>query len=117
MLVGWRGESLTARVSVHLHGHVFQVVGRGDGYYDANATVPLNVSNPLRRDTVHVPGEGFAILRFRADNPGVWVSETIKSMHTDSDMCKSSFIATLNGILNRAWQRRLSKRRMWLSSA
>ncbi|KAI8144976.1 multicopper oxidase-domain-containing protein [Fennellomyces sp. T-0311] len=56
----------------HLHGHVFQVVGRGDGYYDNNSSITLNTTNPMRRDTIQVPGEGFAIIRFRADNPGVW---------------------------------------------
>lgn len=28
----------------------------------------------MRRDTISVPGEGFAVIRFRADNPGAWVS-------------------------------------------
>ncbi|KAI9272916.1 multicopper oxidase-domain-containing protein [Phascolomyces articulosus] len=56
----------------HLHGHVFQIVGKGDGYYDNNSSIPLNTTNPMRRDTIQVPGEGFAIVRFRADNPGIW---------------------------------------------
>lgn len=28
----------------------------------------------MRRDTISVPGEGFTVIRFRADNPGAWVS-------------------------------------------
>jgi iron transport multicopper oxidase len=29
--------------------------------------------NPLRRDTIQVKPNGFVILRFRADNPGIWL--------------------------------------------
>ncbi|KAF8952436.1 hypothetical protein CPC16_003869 [Podila verticillata] len=60
----------------HLHGHVFQVVGRGDGAYDpASGPYPsyLNTTeNPLRRDTVLVRAQQNAVIRFKANNPGVW---------------------------------------------
>ncbi|KAG0315833.1 hypothetical protein BG000_005070, partial [Podila horticola] len=52
----------------HLHGHVFQVVGRGDGAYDpASGPYPfyLNTTeNPLRRDTVLVRSEQNVAIRF-----------------------------------------------------
>ena len=64
-------------IIVHLHGHAFQVVAKGDGHYDGNSSIPLNAANPMRRDTIQVPGEGFVILRFRADNPGVWVNNIL----------------------------------------
>ena len=58
---------------MHMHGHNFQVVSVGEGPYDpitaANASVPI----PVRRDVVTVPGEGYAVLRFVNDNPGVWL--------------------------------------------
>lgn len=58
----------------HLHGHVFQVVGRGEGVYDGhnNTAVEWFLDNPMRRDTISVPPEGFVLIRFRADNPGAW---------------------------------------------
>ncbi|KAI8363888.1 multicopper oxidase-domain-containing protein [Blakeslea trispora] len=57
----------------HLHGHVFQMVGRGEGVYSGNdSDVEWHLDNPARRDTVLVPAESFVLLRFRADNPGVW---------------------------------------------
>ncbi|KAF9574135.1 ferroxidase fet3 [Mortierella alpina] len=59
----------------HLHGHVFQVVGRTtDGLYDAAAGgYPyFETVNPLRRDTVVVPAQTSVAIRFRATNPGVW---------------------------------------------
>ena len=66
---------LAADSLVHLHGHVFQVVYRSEedaGFYNEsmNLTFP---DNPMRRDTVQVKPNGFIILRFRADNPGIWL--------------------------------------------
>ncbi len=59
----------------HLHGHVFQLIERSD----EEEPVIFDPSNhkerpqvPLKRDTVFVNGDGYAVLRFRADNPGVW---------------------------------------------
>ena len=60
----------------HLHGHTFQVVYRSDddaGTYDPTVDLGPFPDNPMRRDTVQVPPGGFALLRFRADNPGVWL--------------------------------------------
>lgn len=62
-------------LQVHLHGYVFQVVGRGNGTYDSS--IQLNTTNPMRRDTISVPGEGFTVIRFRADNPGAWVNGSL----------------------------------------
>ncbi|KAF9343338.1 ferroxidase fet3 [Mortierella sp. AD094] len=58
----------------HLHGHVFQLVGRSDGFYDGSTPYPYyNSTNPLRRDTVYVPSLTNAAIRFKASNPGVWL--------------------------------------------
>jgi iron transport multicopper oxidase len=57
----------------HLHGHVFQIVARGDGIYNESVNIINETQlNPVRRDTVHIPAESFAVIRFRADNPAVW---------------------------------------------
>ncbi|KAJ3319129.1 ferroxidase fet3, partial [Boothiomyces sp. JEL0866] len=59
----------------HLHGHVFQIVGKSSTpYYNATALNPIfnALENPIRRDTVIIPKKGWAVLRFRSDNPGVW---------------------------------------------
>lgn len=34
---------------------------------------PINTLNPIKKDTVYVPGSGYVILRFRPDNPGLWL--------------------------------------------
>ncbi|KAF9155690.1 hypothetical protein BG015_008921 [Linnemannia schmuckeri] len=60
----------------HLHGHVFQIVGRSTGKYTAaDGPYPgyINTTNPSRRDTVLVPSEENVAIRFKANNPGVWL--------------------------------------------
>ena len=32
----------------------------------------LNYENPLKRTTVRVPNNGYVVVRFKADNPGLW---------------------------------------------
>jgi iron transport multicopper oxidase len=55
---------------MHLHGHVFQIVAKGSGTWDGNeGSLP---SVPVKRDGVFVPAQGYVVLRFKADNPGVW---------------------------------------------
>ncbi|KAF3787333.1 L-ascorbate oxidase [Nymphaea thermarum] len=59
---------------MHLHGYDFYVVGRGLGNFDPDED-PLNYNlvDPPRENTVGVPYGGWAALRFRANNPGVWL--------------------------------------------
>ncbi|CAN6673298.1 hypothetical protein TRVA0_048S00606 [Trichomonascus vanleenenianus] len=56
----------------HLHGHKFWVLAWGSGYYEPGKT-EINVDNPIYRDTVQVKGFGWALVRFVADNPGIWL--------------------------------------------
>ncbi|KAF2196479.1 multicopper oxidase 1 [Delitschia confertaspora ATCC 74209] len=52
---------------MHLHGHHFQVIARGVDKWNGSVR-----EVPMKRDTVSVPPNGFVVLRFIADNPGVW---------------------------------------------
>ncbi|ORX68051.1 Cupredoxin [Linderina pennispora] len=54
----------------HLHGHHFQIVGRGEAPYDPTNN-PRPKTPPIMRDTVTIPSMEYVVLRFRADNPGV----------------------------------------------
>nr|XP_036589497.1 conidial pigment biosynthesis oxidase abr1 brown 1 [Colletotrichum truncatum]KAF6801502.1 conidial pigment biosynthesis oxidase abr1 brown 1 [Colletotrichum truncatum] len=59
----------------HLHGHHFQVVKRpatGTGDWPGAQRARLN-QKPPRRDTVSVMGNSYAVLRFEATNPGVYL--------------------------------------------
>ncbi|CAG8839840.1 17586_t:CDS:2, partial [Racocetra persica] len=55
----------------HLHGHVFWVLGSGpvDTKPDFSK---LNIYDPIKRDTATVPPEGWMVIRFEANNPGIW---------------------------------------------
>ncbi|CAI7651800.1 unnamed protein product [Penicillium glandicola] len=71
----------------HLHGHQFQVLQRtpvDGGYYTG---LGPNVSTtPVRRDTIMVQNHGHAVLRFRADNPGVWMLHCHVEWHVESGL-------------------------------
>ncbi|KAM0786984.1 hypothetical protein ACM66B_002402 [Microbotryomycetes sp. NB124-2] len=54
----------------HLHGHKFWIVGQGAGRYQSQQQ--WTTTNPMRRDTVLIPAYSWMVLRFKADNPGVW---------------------------------------------
>ncbi|KAH8731692.1 iron transport multicopper oxidase FET3 precursor [Phaeosphaeriaceae sp. PMI808] len=72
----------------HLHGHAFQVVTRSEpdaGAYDPNNATNLP-STPMKRDTVLVWPNGHVILRFRADNPGVWLFHCHIEWHVSSGL-------------------------------
>jgi iron transport multicopper oxidase len=43
----------------------------GAGHFDPN-NPPEFPSNPVRRDVILVNAGGYAVLAFRADNPGAW---------------------------------------------
>eukprot|EP00253_Pinus_taeda_P003257 PITA_03257 len=71
-------NTLTVNISEihpwHLHGHDFWVLGYGDGVFDPlEDPKKYNLVNPPLRNTVALFPYGWTALRFRADNPGVWV--------------------------------------------
>lgn len=55
----------------HLHGHNFQLVARGSRKHYNESTAQLE-QFPVIRDTAMIPGRGYIVIRFVADNPGVW---------------------------------------------
>ncbi|KAF7080364.1 hypothetical protein CFC21_084459 [Triticum aestivum] len=58
---------------MHLHGFAFYVVGRGFGNFDKHKDpATYNLIDPPYQNTVSVPKAGWAAVRFRATNPGVW---------------------------------------------
>ncbi|KAL9278043.1 putative laccase [Arabidopsis thaliana] len=59
---------------MHLHGFNFYVLGYGFGNYDPIRDArKLNLFNPQMHNTVGVPPGGWVVLRFIANNPGVWL--------------------------------------------
>ena len=70
----------TGKHPFHLHGHTFQVIERGEGVPDDQSPVAFNASDhapypeyPMIRDTVYVNPQSYVVMRFKANNPGVWM--------------------------------------------
>uniref|UniRef100_A0A5B7AGX6 Laccase n=1 Tax=Davidia involucrata TaxID=16924 RepID=A0A5B7AGX6_DAVIN len=58
---------------MHLHGHNFYVVGSGWGNFNNNSDPELfNLVDPPLLNTFGVPKYGWTVIRFWANNPGVW---------------------------------------------
>ena len=69
----------TGKHPFHLHGHVFQLIERYKEVPDDQDPVAYDPSNhadfpeyPMSRDTVYVNPQSYIVIRFKADNPGVW---------------------------------------------
>ncbi|XP_012139840.2 uncharacterized protein LOC100881736 [Megachile rotundata] len=73
----------------HLHGHSFRVLSMGQplGPYSPQNAITLDYvkkldsktnlnrkyDNPAGKDTIALPNNGYAVIRFRANNPGYWL--------------------------------------------
>ncbi|KAK3163270.1 hypothetical protein QOZ80_1AG0001480 [Eleusine coracana subsp. coracana] len=58
----------------HLHGHDFWVLAYGDGKFDPDKdAAKFNLRDPVMKNTVALHPMGWTAVRFRADNPGVWL--------------------------------------------
>ncbi|PGH12270.1 hypothetical protein AJ80_06784 [Polytolypa hystricis UAMH7299] len=88
----------------HLHGHNFYILSLhessiGWGSYnpflptpeqsspsEPHIGPPYDLTRAVLRDTVQIPRRGHAVLRFRADNPGVWLFHCHIMWHLASGM-------------------------------
>ncbi|XP_059624831.1 laccase-14-like isoform X2 [Cornus florida] len=72
---------------MHLHGFSFYLVGAGYGNFN-NETHPnsYNLVDPPLLNTVGIPKNGWAAIRFIADNPGVWFMHCHMERHTTLGM-------------------------------
>ncbi|KGU25593.1 iron transport multicopper oxidase FET3 [Candida albicans P57055] len=83
----------TGRHPFHLHGHVFQLIERHKEIPDTEDPVSYNVSDhaewpeyPMSRDTVYVKPQSYIVMRFKADNPGVWFFHCHIEWHLDQGL-------------------------------
>jgi len=67
---------------IHLHGYDFYIVGAGFGNYNSQTdSQKFNLVDPPMRNTVNVPVNGWAAIRFVADNPGAWLMHCHLDVH------------------------------------
>jgi iron transport multicopper oxidase len=77
----------------HMHGHQFQLIDRPDpgwGKFNGTFRPGFPHKSPVLRDTIMVQDDSWAVIRFRADNPGVWPFHCHIELHVNS-----GFTATL----------------------
>ncbi|KAI8016677.1 Laccase-7 [Camellia lanceoleosa] len=67
---------------MHLHGFNFHALAQGFGNYDPiNNPKKFNLINPQARNTIGVPTRGWAVIRFQANNPGIWLMHCHMDLH------------------------------------
>ncbi|KAK8592162.1 hypothetical protein V6N13_062748 [Hibiscus sabdariffa] len=66
----------------HLHGFNFYIIAEGFGNFNPKTdTWKFNLVDPPMRNTVAVAVNGWAVIRFVADNPGVWLMHCHLDVH------------------------------------
>ncbi|KAK6940096.1 Multicopper oxidase, N-terminal [Dillenia turbinata] len=72
---------------MHLHGYSFYFVGSDFGNYSIkDDPKKYNLVDPPEVNTIGVPKNGWAAIRFRADNPGVWFMHCHLERHSSWGM-------------------------------
>jgi len=83
----------------HLHGHKMQIVNRAEDYTSSDPAVNPPIvegqANPMRRDTVQVPGGTSIALRVVADNPGAWLFHCHIEWHLEAGLAVTFIEAPL----------------------
>ncbi|XP_003699567.2 uncharacterized protein LOC100881299 [Megachile rotundata] len=86
----------------HLHGYAFRVLSMGQPLgpptneslisldyvkeLDSETNLNRNFDNPPGKDTIVLPNNGYAVIRFRANNPGFWLFHCHFIFHQDAGM-------------------------------
>ncbi|KAI1186388.1 Cupredoxin [Nemania serpens] len=90
----------SGRHPFHLHGHDFQAIYRSEEeagtFEDANVTAADFPEFPMRRDTLVLYPDGNIVLRFRANNPGVWLFHCHIEWHITSGLIATMVEAPLD---------------------
>ncbi|XP_051138275.1 laccase-12 [Andrographis paniculata] len=67
---------------IHLHGYDFYILAEGFGNFNPSRdTAKFNLVDPPLRNTASVPVGGWTVIRFVADNPGVWLMHCHLDVH------------------------------------
>ncbi|KAM6477817.1 Cupredoxin [Trichoderma sp. SZMC 28011] len=80
----------SGRHPFHLHGHAFQAIHRSEEeagtFEDEGVSESDYPSVPMRRDTLVIWPNGNIVMRFKADNPGVWLFHCHIEWHVASGL-------------------------------
>ncbi|KAF7546075.1 hypothetical protein G7Z17_g8688 [Cylindrodendrum hubeiense] len=70
---------------IHVHGHDFVVLASGKEEFNASQ-VTLELNNPPRRDVALLPVDGYLIIAFQINNPGVWLMHCHIAWHASGGL-------------------------------
>lgn len=70
---------------IHLHGHDFVVLATGTTEYNSTE-IKLDLNNPPRRDVALLPVNGYLIIAFKIDNPGIWLMHCHLAWHASGGL-------------------------------
>ncbi|KAM0348135.1 hypothetical protein ACHAP4_011090 [Fusarium culmorum] len=70
---------------MHIHGHDFVVLASGEKEFDPS-NFTLNTINPPRRDVALLPVDGYLIVAFQMNNPGVWLMHCHIAWHASGGL-------------------------------
>ncbi|KAF0459157.1 multicopper oxidase [Gigaspora margarita] len=78
-------NGVTGEHPFHLHGHTFWVLGSGpvDTKPDFSK---LNIFDPIKRDTATISPEEWIVIRFEANNPGIWAFHCHIEWHVEAGL-------------------------------
>ena len=81
---------------IHIHGHQPQLVARVSGVVDDDGNITTQAvydgdsssfpKTPIRRDSWVLAAAGYTVIRFIADNPGVWIIHCHMEWHIDAGL-------------------------------
>ncbi|EEF41506.1 laccase, putative [Ricinus communis] len=85
---------------IHLHGYDFYIIAEGFGNFNPQTdTSKFNLVDPPLRNTVGVPVNGWAVIRFVADNPGVWLMHCHLDVHITWGLAMAFLVENGVGVL------------------
>ncbi|CAG8443210.1 14651_t:CDS:2 [Acaulospora morrowiae] len=72
----------------HLHGHTFWIVAQGvvGSYNQSLSSLEYDYDNPVLRDTLTIKELSLTVIRYYANNPGVWLFHCHVEWHVEMGM-------------------------------
>ncbi|XP_027110722.2 laccase-5-like [Coffea arabica] len=87
---------------IHLHGYDFYIIAEGFGNFNPKTdTAKFNLVDPPLRNTASVPVQGWTVIRFVADNPGVWLLHCHLDVHITWGLAMSFIVEDGAGLLEK----------------
>ncbi|KAM7270699.1 hypothetical protein ACFE04_029913 [Oxalis oulophora] len=85
---------------IHLHGYDFYIIAEGFGNFNPKTdTAKFNLIDPPQRNTAAVPVGGWSVIRFVADNPGVWLMHCHLDVHISWGLATALLVENGVGVL------------------